>query len=150
MAVPIRQVETTWGPFYARAANGDTVRFTTRSPNTQDPDHHLTLDGHDYSADVELSTLRPRRVGRHYVDETWHTDLDDCAYRLRRDQAGAETTQTADVILSENVLPTLAKWLHTDDGQALLHEGAAHRSALESERATAAQRTPEAALGRGL
>ena len=148
MDVPIRQVQTKWGTFYATAADGGTVRFKTRSPNEQDPDQYVTLNRLWYSADVELSMGRPRRLGRHYVDDLWHTDLDDCSHRLRRHPVGGEATLKADLTLSESVLPALAAWLHTDDGRALLSEGSVYRQAGETEQATSAVRVLESALDR--
>lgn len=148
MDVPIRQVQTEWGTFHATAVDSGTVRFKTRSPNEQDPDHYLTLNRLWYSADVELSVGQPKRLGRHYVDDVWHTDLDDCSHRLRRHPVGGEATLKADLILSERVLPELAAWLHTDDGRALLGEGSVYRQARETEQAASAVRVLESALDR--
>jgi hypothetical protein len=148
MDVPIRQVQTAWGTFYATTVDGGTVRFRTRSPNEQDPEHRLTLNRLWYSADVELSMDRPRRLGRHYVDDIWHADPDDCSHRLRRYPVSGEATLKADMILSERVLPELAAWLHTPEGHALIEEGSGYRRAGRVDQATAAEQVLKSALGR--
>lgn len=145
--VPIRQVEIAWGTFHATAVDGGNVRFRTRSPNREDPEHRLMLNRLWYSADVELSMDQPRRLGRYYVDDIWHTDHDDCWYRLRRYPGGGEATSKAWTVLSEQVLPQLVAWLHTDDGQALLREGSGHRQADRVKQATTAEQILKNALG---
>jgi hypothetical protein len=146
--VPIRQLETEWGTFYATAVGNGTVRFRTRSPNAEDPEHRVTLHRLWYSADIEMSDGPPRRHGRHFVDERWHVDLTDVSYRVRRYPAGGTPTHNALAAVRQRVLPELAAWLRTPDGFALVMEGTAYGLADRLQQAKGAEAVLTAALDR--
>lgn len=148
MDIPIRQLETEWGTFYATAVNEGAVRFRTRSPNAEDPEHRLTVNRLWYSADIEMTKNPPKRHYRHFVDDNWHVDLTDISYRMRRYPAGGAPTDNALAAVRERVLPKLAGWLHTPDGLALLREGAAYQNADQLDRAERAETVLTTALGR--
>jgi hypothetical protein len=146
--IPTKQLETEWGTFYATATNGNTVRFRTKSPNPEDPEHRVTLNRLWYSADIEMTNTPPKRHYRHFVDDLWHVDLTDISYRIRRYPVGGAPTDNALVAVRERVLPELAAWLRTPDGLALLDDGATHQRGDQVDRAQAAETVITAALGR--
>lgn len=118
------EVPTEWGVLHATCtADGRAVRFMTAAPGIFGVASHISVDGLRYALDVELRFDKNAPGGEKlpgwYVDDCWYVAHMDS---LRRLPGGEPATASAQVVLRDQMLPTLVEWLASSDSIALLKE----------------------------
>lgn len=148
-SIPTREILTDWGPMYVTCTEPDVLHFSTNR-TVAGGESHLTINRVAYSCTVDLHRTVSGIDPNHYslVDEVWRVSKRQQWGALRRLPQWGEATYGARRVLSDGIIPTLAKVAPSGEMAALLDEGDKHWRAHLRDAADVAERTLVAAKQR--